>query len=201
MPTPGTASHQEYNAALVAQLRPELQPGLRVIKEYRLAAPAASVTFANIPQYYRTLKLTLDARSDRAGQELDVVGLRFNGDAGAANYDWMRYSAQFGGAVVPAGARATSNINIAWIEAVNSTANTYSPCTITMVDYALADRYKRAYCESSGVFGNLSADTDLYMSHHRGQRRNTAATASLTLFLTSASNFVATSIFTLSGVL
>jgi hypothetical protein len=158
------------------------------------------VTFANIPGNYRTLFITASARTSRPAQESDIIGLQFNGDGGN-NYDWIVEVSTCGGATGLLCARASTRINIAIVEAANSTANTFSTFKIEIVGYALADRYTRAYCPSSGVFGNVSADTDLSLASYRGQWRNRAAVVSATLGSVTGNNLVTGCMFTLYGVL
>jgi hypothetical protein len=200
MPTPGTASHQEYNAAMIAQLRAELQPGLRPIKEFRLAAPAASVIFANIPGNYRDLELAMRIRSTRAApQETDDVALIFNADAGP-RYAWgfiQRNAAGFASAEN----LAQNQIQLGQCEAGGSTANFFSPVTLRIVGYNESRPIHYALAYSTKV-GNLSAVADYALNFRSGAWTPVGATpvTSVTIFCM-AGNIDTGSFVTLRGVL
>ena len=169
------------------------------IAETVLTGSAASVTFSSLPQQYRTLMLHIQARSDRVA-EIDTVGIRFNADAGA-NYDFIRKWAQGGVGFSELATRGAGSGYAGIIEGASSTASNFAMLEIKIIGYSLADRHKRAFSWSTGVFGDISADSDLYLADTCSKWRNTAAITSITMFPSVGPNFVAGSRFTLYGIL
>jgi hypothetical protein len=199
MPTPGTASHQEYNAALIAQLRAELQPGLRPIKEFRLAAPAGSVIFTNIPGNYRTLMLHAMVRSTRAApNESDSINVICNADVGP-RYHWG-YLQRSGGAFASGEFLAQNSWLVGSCEAGGSTANAVSPLEMKIIGYnrSSAAHY---FMATSTIWGNVSAAADFILSKRGG--RYAAGGAAITSLTVSCvfGNIDTNSILTLYGVL
>jgi len=166
------------------------------IAETALTAPAAIVTFANIPQNFRTLALPYQARTD-AVAESDNVRLQFNGSA--VGYDTLESYFNSAGNVNIPGLNGVSML-AGVAEAANSRANNFSPTLLFIEGYARADRDKWAFGQS-GVFGDASANADLYNTLDRGRWRSLAAVTSITLYPAVGPNFVAGSIFQLYGVL
>ena len=171
----------------------------RLIESQTLTIAAASVTFATIPGIYRSLVLKVQARSSRAA-EADTVFLRFNGDAGN-NYDWASKFSQGGAGLFETPSRAQAQMYIAQIEGANSRANNFTAATIWLDGYAQADREKWAYAPTSGRFGNVSANNDLFIIDYRARWRNTNAITTILIDQVIGPNFVAGSIFTLYGII
>lgn len=65
-----------------------LQGGLVAVYDNVLAAPATSVTTGTLPAGCKHLLAIVTAQTDSVTNGTDRVGLRVNGDAGGANYDW-----------------------------------------------------------------------------------------------------------------
>ena len=196
MGIPGSMSQQRVNMSRVNQLRPFFTPGVRVIDEFRLAAPAATVTLAGFPQYYRTLEIEASVRSSVAA-EGDNIYIFFNADL-AANYDYEQLYG-IGAGAGSSGGRGVNTPYIASIEGANSRANVFSPVTIKMEMYALADREKWAEGRSAS-FGDRSADADLILMLRTVAWRSQAAITSIRLDCRTG-NFIALSRFTLYGKL
>ena len=109
-----------------------------VIDRQELTAPAATITFTDIPQGYEALQLNIYARSSVAAISDDIF-IEINADAVAANYDHQElYGA---GAVVGAGRSAASN-NLMTISGNTEGANEFNGGIITIPNYAKADRHK-----------------------------------------------------------
>lgn len=167
------------------------------IAETALVASAASVTFSNIPQGFRHLMIMASGRSD-AVTEADTLALRFNGDTGS-NYDSQLV---YGNSVTAAGvaSRAASSILAGNLEGASSRAANFSPAIIFVFDYARAIVEKRTLSMTS-VFGNLSADADMFASFRAGGWRNTNVITSVLLLPNTGPNFVSGSRFQLYGML
>lgn len=168
-----------------------------LIAETLLGAPAASVTFAAIPQTYRVLALVSDVRTD-AVAEVDSFFWRANADAGN-NYDVAGFYAS------PAfhghwGARATPAPRAGIAEAVNSRANCFGPNIAFWLDYSSATAEKHCLAPGMGTAGDRSADADLYFQDAASWWRNIAAITQLVFAPDVGPNFVAGSRFTLYGV-
>ncbi len=160
-----------------------------VIERVTLAAPAASVTFSNIPQGYEALQLHVYARTDNAAAN-DTVVFTLNADAVAANYD--RQFLQGAGAVVTAGRSAASQL---WLVVSGNTAgaNEFSGGTVTFPQYAATDRHKHAIT-LEGVVEDFALIRSL-------RWEDTAAITTVSLAPNGGANFLAGSVFELVGVM
>lgn len=168
------------------------------IAQTTLTGSVASVTFASIPQHFRSLFLIYQARSDLAA-ELDVVLVRLNADAGN-NYDWIRQFGRADGATGVTGARGVSSMTIGWCEAANSRASVFTPALIYLAGYSSASVEKVINSCPHSVYGNRNANTDIYMILAGGAWRNTNAVTSITILPQTGPNFVSGSIFQLYGL-
>lgn len=171
-------------------------PGLSFIVETVLTGTAASVTFGDIPQTFRHLQLVCQARSDRA-TESDQVLLRFNGDTGA-NYDFQFITAN-SATVSSLATRAATSIQVGLAEAANSRAANFAPIIIFIPGYVRGGA-ERWILSQAGVFGDVSADTDLFMRDYRGRWRDTDPITSITILPNVGPNFVSGSRFQLYGI-
>ena len=162
-----------------------------------LAAPAGTVTFADIPQTFRHLLLVYCARTDRAA-EIDSIIVQFNGDTGN-NYD-VQFLQATDTTVSANGLLAQSSIISLYCEAANSTANAFSSSGFFIWNYTDTNTFKTVSSLANGVFGNVSADADAYIRILYGKWRSTAAITSITLDQVTGPNFVTNSLFQLYGI-
>lgn len=106
--------------------------GWQLIQSQSLSASAASVTFSNIPQTYKSLMVQISSRSTWSDVGIDLL-MRFNGDTGS-NYTTRRLTGNgtSAGSDTSAGTVATPGV----ISANNGTINTFSSITITIPNYS-----------------------------------------------------------------
>ncbi len=166
------------------------------IAETILAANAASATFSNIPQGFRSLILYTSARSTAIATS-DNIHLRFNGDSGA-NYDSQQL---FGNAATASAStsRATSLPVIVLTEGANSRANCFSPGIAFIFDYSRT--VEKTAIGLSSAIGDLSADAQLLTIMRSLHWRNSNVVTSIVLVPATGPNFTAGSRFQLYGVL
>lgn len=177
-------------------LLPEFPLGLSLIAETVLSGSVTSVAFSGISQSYRHLHLIGEVRTDRAA-EVDGTLLRFNGD-GNNNYD--RQIQTTNNATLSGGAtRGTSSIQVGTGEGANSRASNFSPFQVEILGYSRTDAEKWLFSKSA-VFGDVSADADLFIQFFSGRWRSTAAITSVTLLPGVGPNFVSGCHFQLYGV-
>ena len=173
--------------------------GWELINETILAQAVASITFADIPQTYRSLILIAQARCSIAS-ELEGLGWQVNADSGA-NYDYIiLYS--YGGTTntaYSAAYRAQTAAFIGCCEGDASRANNFTPAKVQWDGYALADREKWAVAHTA-VFGNVSTNNDMYQNFTTSRWRNTTAITDLTVLAWGANDFMIGSRFALYGV-
>jgi len=160
-----------------------------------LAAPAASVTFASIPQIFRHLVLFINARTN-AVATADNISLRFNADAGN-NYDYVILfgnNALAGSVNVIAAAQAATMV----IDAANSRASCFGGGVAFIYNYANANIEKdlNSLSGNSGTPTGATKYVQVYTSHWR----NVAAITSILVFPNVGPNFVANSVFQLYGI-
>jgi hypothetical protein len=168
------------------------------IDETVLAADAATVTLANIPQNYRTLVLVSHVRSTRA-DDGDSLYARFNGDSGN-NYDWLYMYYNSAAGATGGQARARNVCYLGNVEGANSRADNYSGLVTWFPGYSMTDQEKWVFTPNSGPFGDVSADADLYVLNSRARWRNTNAITSIQMRMLFG-NISDGSCFTLYGVL
>ena len=157
------------------------------ISRQELAAPAATITFNNIPQGYEALQLNIYARTDNAGLN-DLVMIEINNDNVAANYDSQLLAGV--GAAVFAARDAADN---AVIEIVGNTegANEFGGGYAIFLSYSRTDKHKH-YLSQSGRNENAV--------NIRSQRwENINAITRIELTPSFGANFIAGSVFELVG--
>jgi hypothetical protein len=166
------------------------------IAETALGASAASVTFSNIPQGFRSLLLITQARTDAAAEN-DNINIRLNNDSGA-NYDFQQV---YGNSTTVAATtnRATSTPQSGITEAANSRSNTFAPAMTLIPGYASTS--EKWLLTLTAAFGNVSADTDLFAIVRAVRWRNGNAITSMVIVPQGGPNFVAGSRFQLYGML
>ncbi|KKM76559.1 hypothetical protein LCGC14_1378880, partial [marine sediment metagenome] len=154
-----------------------------------LAAPAATITFNNIPQGYEALQLLVYARSSVAALNEDVE-ITINADAVAANYDFQELTGT--GAVVAAARNVASQVLMV-IPAANEGANEFGGGVVTMPQYTRTDGNKH-WITLSGTNEN-----QVIIRSSRWESNN--AITRIDLDLAGANNFVAGSVFELVGLM
>lgn len=166
------------------------------IAETALTGNVTSVTFSNIPQTFRHLMIMASTRVDTA-VEVDNAQIRFNGDTGA-NYDYQQLFGNSATATASA-ARATTSAVIGAAEGANSRANCFAPGLVWIFDYSRT--IEKRMVGFTAVFGNLSADADMFALFRVGNWRNPNVITSITIIPATGPNFVSGSRFQLYGIL
>ena len=167
----------------------------RLIDSAVLAAPAATVTFANIPNIYEYLLILYYARSAFAGN--DNLQMRFNVDVGA-NYDWLQTVIWTGG-LATTSAIAANFIITSIIAGSTAPANTFSMGSTRINDYANVTNHKT--CMGHGSLKSANLGGNIYRTLNDGYWRNVNPITSITLFLASwPGNLIADSRFDLYGI-
>jgi len=155
-----------------------------LIGKITLTAAQATVSFTNLPQNYRDLKLVITATNSVGAS--NGIWMRFNDDAGGNySYTYMRGS---GSAAYGTSVTGTTYSSIGWLSNTNPT-----PVQASIMDYTATDKHKMVISRSDEVAGYLFAWVNRWAS--------TSAINSLTLFNESSGNFAIGSTFTLYGVL
>lgn len=135
----------------------EYKPAKTLIARTVLAADAASISFASIPDTYEHLLLVLMGRGNRAANDNEVVGMRFNNDSGA-NYHFQHLSGRNVTASASVGAGVTS-ADVGIIPGSTATATRPGSISILIPCYARTVFHKVA----QSVEGSLNdASTDRF---------------------------------------
>jgi len=159
-----------------------------LIDRQELTAPAATITFNNIPQGYEALQLSVYARSSVAAV-FETVDQTLNGDAVAANYDFQLL--QGSGAVVTA-ARNPANRYVVEITGNTAGANEFGGGIITYNQYSSTVGHKH----SISIEGRNENTANIF------SRRWEDTSAITSIVLTPrVGNFMAGSVFELVGVM
>ena len=160
----------------------------RVIDRQVLTEDAATITFADIPQYFEALRLNVYARTDNAGNR-DSVLLSFNADFVAANYDEQELAA-FGAAVL-----VSRNVSRAAMMVAGDTlsADGFGGGSILVPGYTRTDSHKHRVT-MSGSAENIAR---VYSSRWNDMD----AVTRIDLAPGIGPNFIAGSVFELEGIL
>ncbi|MGR3295861.1 MAG: hypothetical protein ACUZ8A_06505 [Candidatus Bathyanammoxibius sp.] len=160
-----------------------------VIQRTTLAAPAASVTFSNIPQGYEALQLNVYTRTDGGGF-LAQIEIEFNGDNVVANYNRQQLVA-----IVAGVSSARSAGTQSWLvsNSAGAGANQFAGGHYTIPQYAATDRHKH-------VLTIHGATVEPRLSLMSNRWKSTDAINAIVL-TPQAGNFIAGSVFELVGVM
>lgn len=159
---------------------------------------AASFDFQNIPATYKTLKLIVHVRSDRAAAS-DKINLKINNDATADNYQGfiasLKHSAgynteEFLGTTVP--------MPVGYATANTSPASCFAEYEYTFVDYANTNMNKSWQGRGGGRFNTTTGNIQMFDSV--GEYLSTTAISRLTLTVNLGTNFKQYSTATLYGI-
>lgn len=160
----------------------------RIIQRQELTAPAATITFANIPQNFEALLLHVYTKTDRAAGS-DPVVITINADAVAANYNNQQL---YGFGAAPTSVRNIADRNWILISGTGP-AGEYDGGVLLFPGYAETDRHKHAL----GLYGN--SDNTAFIQSARWL--SNAAITSIAITPMNGPNFVAGTIVELEGIL
>ena len=169
----------------------------KLIAKNTLGSSAASVTFSSIPSTYTDLLLIVSARTDRASQIVDVVGVRFNGNT-------SNYSARI---ISGANTQATSSSVasgaytwgwFAYATAPNATSSTFASNEIVIPNYA--GGANKSVSSTFAVENNSGATNEAFLGGIAGLWADTAAITSIDCVVGFGTNFVSGSSFYLYGI-
>lgn len=167
------------------------------VDETVLGAPAATITFNGIPQFYRHLTITGQVRSASvAPGGGDIIELQFNADAGN-NYDRITSQETHVNTLVTAEGVGVAAIYVANVADATGPANSADGFTIEIPNYAATTFHKTLH--AYGSFKPLNAGGSIENMQFSGWWRNTAAITRIDLTLGTASNFVTGTTVTLYG--
>lgn len=167
--------------------------GWQLIESQTLQASAASVTFSNIPQTYKSLKLLVSARSDLSANYHNFFSVEFNGSATGIS---QRKLEGYGGGTVGSNSNTT---NTGTVPAAGATTLTFGNYEITIPNYSSTTSNKVTSTDlvtENNASGTYSADAWL----QAGLWANNAAITSIALIVQNSANFVFGSTFTLYGL-
>jgi len=157
-------------------------PAMQAIANITLGAVSASVTFSNIPQTYRDLKLVVSSVSSAAAESYAYT--YFNGDG--SNYS--RVEMVGNGSTTG----SSNSANLIPITMPSSSAGVFGSAQINIMDYIATDKHKTV------IYKNDTANSTTVA----GAGRWASTTAITSIAITAYNNsFGAGSTFTLYGVL
>lgn len=164
--------------------------GWQLIESQSLSASAASVTFSNIPQTYKTIKLAISSRSNRA-VTANNLAITFNNSGTGYSERLLRGD----GASVISANQSIAVLDYFYSPGSSATSNTFSNIEITIPNYAGSTNKPvsiDAVTENNATTSYLSIDAGLWS--------NSAAITSVKVEDESGGNFVFGSTFTLYGL-
>lgn len=149
-----------------------------------------TVTFSNIPQNFRHLRLVMSARTDR-GATVDGVNIRFNDDNTDANYPSIRQYVIGTGPLVA----STEYMFAGYVPGTSIGTNTFSNSECIILDYT-SSRTKSLHAWTNWASSNLNG----FQSMDAGKWTGTSAITKIVLTGDLGNNFVAFSTFMLYGI-
>lgn len=166
--------------------------GWQLIESQSLSSSAATVTFSNIPQTYKSLKIAISARTTNTASVSESMFIAFNGIS--TNFS-DRYL-QGNGAAASSGSNSggTTKIYIGEAASATATSNTFNSTEVTIPNYSSSIN------KPTGIETVHETNaTTAYQTLVAGLWSNTNAITSIGVSL-SANNFVFGSTFTLYGL-
>jgi hypothetical protein len=131
----------------------------QIIAESILSAPAATITFSNVPQTYRGLRLDMVLRGDDTPTSANLL-MRFNSDSGG-NYD-LQYTQAQGSTLTTGDDRALTYGYCGKVAAAGAAAGLASSSIIFIPDYARTTYEKSALIGTALKFGTAALNLVLY---------------------------------------
>lgn len=162
--------------------------GWQLIESQSLSASAASVTFSNIPQTYKSLMLTTSVRSTQAATAVQLI-MRPNGSSANGTNRYLEGT----GSAAASGTNTT--VYMGAIPGSSATSSTFSNDTSVLPNYTSTTANKPVSIDSVSE-NNATAS---WQSLNASLWSSTSAITSIQLVL-SAGDFVFGSTFTLYGL-
>lgn len=204
--TPALDPHTDHDIAIPS-------PGLRgaagaagaasgsmvLISESILSADASIVTFSNIPQNFRHLKVVCYGRITGA-TVADYVGLRFNGDSGS-NYDVIKLSGQGNGSFLGVTASNAGNlITIGNMPGSSSSRTTHAGNTDAIIPHYAGSTFdKVVHSTSYNAYTTANTSNNPLIQQLGGSWRNTVPVTQIDLY-PGLGDFKAGCVFALYGI-
>jgi hypothetical protein len=148
-----------------------------------------TVTFDNIPQNFKHLRLAISARTDR-GSTVDGIKLRFNGDTTTANYPEIRQYI-----IGTSLTTSTENMFAGYCPGSSIGSNVFSSSECLILDYT-SSRAKSTNAWTHYASTNLNG----FFSMDAGKYTGTSAISKIVLTPDVGPNFLRWSTFALYGV-
>lgn len=169
-----------------------------VIDEASGTGASGVLTFSNIPQRFRNLRITLFGRGDGAGG-FHSAFLNYNGDNTSTNYNHIRLLAYSGGVIQQEILGTNQGNIIGAFPGVSGDAGLHGFCDIYIPNYSNSSVLKILKSQSCS-YRTASTSGDLSVDYINGNWENTAAVSSITLTLQTG-NWTTTTKATLYGQL
>jgi len=158
-----------------------------------LASSAASVTFSAIPATYTDLVVRASIRTDRAGNNIDLLKLVINSNTSGVYSQTVLYGT--GSAAASTRISSGTEFYYDFINGAASTSNTFASYELYIPSYTVSQNKPMSSFsvqEDNLSSARINADANLFSS--------TAAITSLTYTSNNAANFVSGSSFYLYGI-
>jgi hypothetical protein len=158
------------------------------------AGGSATVTFSNIPQNYKHLQIRLLGRSAYAGSD-EALRMQFNGVSSTSSYSDHLVYGNGASALTDFDVQTVAGLNIHRLPAATSTASVFGGLVIDLLDYSNVYKFK-----TLRSLGGFDANGSGRIVLNSGLFGNTAPITSITITLSTASNFAQYSRFSLFGI-
>ena len=150
---------------------------------------ATDITFSSIPATYTHLQIRGIVRTSAVAE----IRMQFNGDT-ASNYSWHEM-ASTGTARNANNGTSSPRISIAYWNGFPSTASTFGPLVLDILDYTNTNKYK-----TTRAISGYDANGTGGVTFSSGNWRNTSAITDIKLFNDSTYTFEQYSQFALYGI-
>jgi hypothetical protein len=147
------------------------------IQTVTAGSAVASIEFTSIPQTYTDLQMVFSVRGVRAGEQVDLARITFNG-SGAANYSLRNLYGDYTAAYSSSSSGQTSLIPQGFAPASSATANVFGSNQIYVPNYTSAN-FKSVSFDI--VLENATATANFgYLTFTAGLWSDTSAITSIT---------------------
>ena len=155
---------------------------------------SSSVTFSSIPSTYQHLQLRLIGRSAYAGAS-EAIRMQLNGQTGTSYYTNHLLYGDGASALTDNDVNSVAGFNIHRLPAATSTASVFGGIVLDILDYTNTNKNK-----TLRALGGWDANGSGRINFNSGLFTSTTAISSITLTLSTGSNYAEYSSFALYGI-
>lgn len=170
------------------------QGAMEPIQSFVISSPVSTITFSNIPQNYKDLRLIQSVRTTYAGYSESMI-INYNGVSTGSLYSGVNIVTAD---IIYVGGTNNANTHIySQVLAATAPAGAYASIVTDVFDYASTNKYKTLLSTHGAEYNLTSSGANGF---YGCMFRSTNAITSITLASANGANLASGSIFTLYGL-